>query len=160
MTYHLAQINIAKFRLPADHPENAEFVANLDRVNAIAEKQAGFVWRLVGEGNNALDLNPFEDPNIAINMSMWSDMESLAAFVYRTPAHLSIMRRRREWFDTIETYMALWWVEAGHIPTVSEGQEKLETLARLGPTPQAFSFKIPFPAPDGRAARPILDKCA
>ena len=49
MKYHLAQLNIARFVKPADHPDNADFVNNLDRVNAVADAQPGFVWRLVGE---------------------------------------------------------------------------------------------------------------
>src|SRR5215510_8216112 len=98
MTYHLAQINIGRFRLPVEHPANADFVANLDRINALADSQPGFVWRLKGEGNNATDIKPYDDPNMAINMSVWSDMDALAGFVYRT-AHREVMRRRREWFE-------------------------------------------------------------
>ena len=160
MTFHLAQINIAKFRLPADHPVNAGFVGSLDRVNAIAEAQPGFVWRLVGDGNNALDISVFDDPNVAINMSVWTDMDALAEFVYRTPAHREIMRRRREWFEHIDVYMALWWVPAGHVPTPLEGKERLEVLTQNGPTQAAFTFKEPFPPPGATAIRPILDECA
>ena len=160
MAFHLAQINIAKFRLPADHPVNADFVGNLDRVNAIAETQPGFVWRLVGDGNNALDISVFDDPDVAINMSVWTDLDALAEFVYRTPAHLEIMRRRREWFEHIDVYMALWWVYAGHVPTPLDGKERLEILARCGPTQDAFTFKKPFPPPGENNVRPVLDDCA
>jgi hypothetical protein len=160
MTHHLAQINIAKFRLPADHPVNADFIANLDRVNALAEAQHGFVWRLKGEGNSAIDLHAFDDPNIAVNMSVWTGLDALADFVYRNPGHIEIMRRRREWFDKMEVTLALWWIPVGHVPTVAEGKERLETLARLGPTPAAFLFRQPFPAPDTATISPILDQCA
>jgi hypothetical protein len=34
--WHLAQINVGRLLAPIDAPETAEFVANLDRVNAIA----------------------------------------------------------------------------------------------------------------------------
>ncbi|MFT5391890.1 MAG: hypothetical protein ACI8PT_002085 [Gammaproteobacteria bacterium] len=98
MNYQLAQLNIARFRLPPAHPNNTEFVDNLDRINAIAESQSGFIWRFTGEGNDALDVQAFEDPNIAVNMSACSDMEALSAFVYRNEEHLRIMRRRKEWF--------------------------------------------------------------
>ena len=154
MRHHLAQINVARFLLPVDDPANADFVASLDRVNALAEAQSGFVWRLVGEGNNATDLRPFDDPNLAINMSVWTDLESLVTFVYRDAAHRDIMRRRREWFDRMEFYMALWWVPAGHIPTVEEGKARIELLARIGPTAEAFLFKQPFPAPGAAPAAP------
>jgi hypothetical protein len=145
--HHLAQINIAKFRLPATHPANAEFVANLDRINAIAEAQPGFIWRLKGEGSDALDIKAFEDPDIAINMSVWTDLESLTAFVYRNADHREIMRRRREWFDHVETYMALWWIPSAHVPTPEEGKARLDLLALHGPTPAAFVFRKPFPPP-------------
>jgi hypothetical protein len=160
MTYHLAQINIARFRLPVEHPANAEFIANLDRVNALAEAQPGFVWRLIGEGNNALDVKAFDDPNIAVNMSVWTGLEALAGFVYRNPGHIEIMRRRREWFDKMEVSFALWWIPVGHVPTVAEGKERLDTLARLGSTAAAFQFRRPFPAPDTASISPILDECA
>ncbi|MES1197460.1 MAG: DUF3291 domain-containing protein [Pseudomonadota bacterium] len=114
MSYHLAQINIARFIKPVDDPANAEFLANFDRINALAESQPGFVWRLIGDGNDALSIHAFDDPLIAINMSVWADMEALAAFVYRTE-HRDIMRRGHEWFEPMAVYMALWWIPIGHI---------------------------------------------
>jgi hypothetical protein len=158
--YHLAQINIAKFRLPIEDPVNADFIANLDRVNALAEAQPGFVWRLTGEGNSALDLKAYEDPNIAVNMSVWTGLDALANFVYRNPGHLEIMRRRREWFEKVDVSLALWWIPAGHVPTTAEGKSRLDILARLGPTSEAFPFKRPFPAPGAVPISPVLDECA
>jgi heme-degrading monooxygenase HmoA len=158
--FHLAQINVGRLRAPVDDPMIADFVANLDRINALAEGQPGFVWRLVGEGNDATDIQPVpDDPLLAINMSVWADLDALAAFVYRT-AHREVMRRRREWFEAMETYMALWWVPVGHTPTPAEGVARLAALERLGPTAEAFTFKAPYPAPDGQPAAPVLDECA
>ena len=157
--YELAQINIGVVRAPTDSPLLAEFMNNLDRINALADGQTGFVWRLVGDGDNATDIHAFDDPMMLMNMSVWRDADSLAAFVYRT-AHREVMRRRREWFHPIETYMALWWVPAGHRPSPAEGRARLETLQRLGPTAEAFTFRDPFPAPGDTDAQPILDECA
>ncbi|MEW5687344.1 MAG: DUF3291 domain-containing protein [Pseudomonadota bacterium] len=158
--WHLAEINVGRLLQPLDHPQIADFKNNLDRINALAETTPGFVWRLVGEGNNATDLQPKpDDPLFAINMSVWTGLDALAGYVYRT-AHRDIMRRRREWFEAMETYMALWWVPAGHTPTIAEGMEKLEVIARLGPSLAAFTFREPFPAPDATPVAPILDKCA
>jgi hypothetical protein len=158
--FHLAQINVGRLRAHIDHPMIAGFKDNLDRINALADGMPGFVWRLVGEGNNATDLQPRpDDPLFAVNMSVWTDMDALAGFVYRS-AHVEIMRRRREWFELMEVYQALWWVPVGHTPTVEEGLTTLTTLERLGPTAEAFTFKIPFPAPDGQSAAPVLDECA
>jgi hypothetical protein len=157
--WHLAQINVGRLLAPIDAPETAEFVANLDRVNAIADASPGFVWRLVGEGGNATDIHAFDDPMMAINMSTWAGLDDLAAFVYRS-GHREIMRRRREWFAPMEVFMTLWWVPAGHRPTPAEGLARLATFERLGPTAEAFSFRYPFPAPDALAVQPILDECA
>ena len=160
MKYALAEINIARFRAPIADPVNADFIANLDRINALAELAPGFIWRLVGTGNSALDIRAFDDPNIAVNMSVWTGLDALADFVYRNEEHLQIMRRRREWFDRMEFHMALWWVAAGHHPTVAEGKTRLETLSRIGPSPEAFLFNRPFPAPNATPISPRLDKCA
>jgi hypothetical protein len=158
--FHLAQINVGRLLQPVDHPQIADFKNNLDRINALADGMPGFVWRLVGEGNNATDLQPKpDDPLFAVNMSVWTDMDALAGFVYRS-AHRDIMRRRRKWFEVMEVYQTLWWVPVGHTPSVEEGMAKLELLERLGPTPAAFTFKTPYPAPDGRPALPVLDECA
>jgi hypothetical protein len=159
--YHLAQLNIGILKAPMDAPETAGFAEALDRINALAEAQSGFVWRLTGEGaNDATDLRPTDDPMLLMNMSVWTDIEGLAAFVYRT-GHRDVMRRRHEWFHKMELYMCLWWVPAGHTPTITEAMARLEVLRRLGPSAEAFTFKQPFPAPDAVAApAPILDECA
>lgn len=159
--FHIAQINIARFVQPKDHPDNAGFMDQLDAVNALADAAPGFVWRLVGEGNDAIDIDAVpDDPRLAVNMSVWTDGEALGAFVYRNPEHLAIMRRRREWLEVMSVYQALWWVPAGHTPTVAEGLGKVALLAQYGPSVDAFTFKQTFPAPDGMAASAILDECA
>ncbi|HEX4711595.1 DUF3291 domain-containing protein [Phenylobacterium sp.] len=160
-SFHLAEINIGRFRAPVSDPMIADFVANLDRINALADGSPGFIWRLTGEGNNATDIQPdANDPLMALNMSVWESSQALGAFVYRSD-HLTVMRRRAEWFEKMELYMALWWVPAGHIPTVEEGMAKVETLRRMGPTAEAFTFRDPFPAPDAiEAPQPVLDECA
>lgn len=147
MKYQLAQLNLAKFRLPIEDPVNADFVNNLDAVNAIAEAHPGFVWRLKGEGNDAMDLQAYDDPKIISNLSVWTDLESLLDFVYKEDAHKNIMRRRREWFDKMEFFLVLWWVEAGQIPTLTQSIEKLELLEKTGPSAEAFTFRDHYPAP-------------
>ena len=159
--FHLAEINIGRLRAAVDDPMIADFVANLDRINALADGAPGFIWRLVGEGDNATEIQPDAgDPLMALNMSVWTDPQALGAFVYRSD-HIAIMRRRAEWFEKIELYMALWWVPIGHRPNVEEGWGKVQTLRRLGPTSEAFTFRHPFPAPDAEhAPPPVLDECA
>ncbi|MCP3429360.1 DUF3291 domain-containing protein [Opacimonas viscosa] len=101
MKYHLAEVNIARFRNAPEDPVNAGFMDNLDRVNAAAEGQDGFIWRFTGAGNDAMDVQVFPDPNIAFNMSIWRDQASLMSFVYRNNIHSDIMRRRKEWFGEL-----------------------------------------------------------
>jgi hypothetical protein len=159
--YQLAEINIGRLRAPVGDPMIADFVANLDRINALADASPGFVWRLTGEGNNATDIQPDpDDALMALNMSVWESPQALGAFVYRSD-HQPVMRRRKEWFERLELYIALWWVPVGHRPSVAEGWGKIETLRRLGPTAEAFTFRTIFPAPDAdQAPPPVLDECA
>lgn len=150
--HQLAQINIAELLAPLDSPTLADFVGNLDRFNALAEGSDGFVWRLVGDGNDATSLRPFGE-NIIVNMSVWRDVEALRNFTYRT-AHVEIMKRRREWFTRMgKAYLCLWWVPEGHRPTVAEAAARLERLQESGPTPEAFTFAKAFPPPDAAGSR-------
>ena len=161
MKWHLAQVNIGRFIKPVEDPANADFVNALDHVNALAEAAPGFVWRLTGDGNNATDIKPFpDDPNMAINMSVWEGIDALAAFVYRNMDHRGVMRRRREWFEEMKVYMALWWVPAGTLPTIQDARDKLALIERLGPTADAFTFRQPFAPPSGDDMAPVLDECA
>lgn len=159
--YTLAQINVGRFLYERGDPANADFMNALDPVNAHAEAADGFIWRLIGDGNDATDLVPDEsDPQLLVNMSLWRDVGALGSFVYRQSDHLSFMRRRKEWFERIEVFMALWWVPAGHVPTVAEGMARIAMLKERGATAEAFTFRQPFAAPDGMPAHPVLDECA
>ncbi len=159
--YHLAQINVGRFIHLRDDPANADFMNGLNPVNAQADCAPGFIWRLVGDGNDATELVPDEnDPQLLVNMSVWQNVETLSAFVYRNTDHLSFMRRRKEWFEKIEIFQALWWVPAGHIPSVAEGMKRVELLRERGPSTDAFTFRNTFPAPGGTLAATILDECA
>jgi hypothetical protein len=143
---HIAQINYAIFRVDRAHPINADFEAALGEVNALAEAAPGFIWRMPGEGDASV---PFgEDPQVTTNMTVWSAIDHLSAFAYRNLTHRTIMRRRKEWFVDLPSYLALWWLPAGTMPTLSEGRAKLDLIARLGPTADAFDFKTQFPPPN------------
>ncbi|SHH42632.1 DUF3291 domain-containing protein [Massilia sp. CF038] len=145
--YRLAQLNIARMQDAIDSPLMADFVANLDRINALAEQSPGFVWRLQTEEGNATALSPLGHNEI-VNMSVWDDVAALNHYVYKT-AHVEIMKRRKEWFERIaEAYVVLWWIPYGHRPTVDEAIARLRTLRAHGPTAQAFTFKQAFAAPD------------
>lgn len=148
MQYYLAQVNIAKMLAPIDSPLMADFVANLDRINALAESSDGFIWRLKTEGNNATDIKVYDDDFIIVNMSVWRDIDSLFAFTYHS-SHTEIFKRRREWFEKMsDMYMCLWYVEENKMPTPQDAVDKLDYLRKHGETPHAFTFKKRFTAAD------------
>jgi hypothetical protein len=143
---HLAQINVARLRAPMDSPEMAEFVGLLDPVNKLADDSPGFVWRLQTDDGNATSIRAFEDDTIVVNMSVWESVDALQAFVYRS-RHIEVLRRRKEWFlEMAEPYLALWWIPAGQVPTVAEGEERVRHLRANGPTSYAFTLRAPFSA--------------
>jgi len=146
LRYELAQLNIARLAAPIDSPRLADFVASLERINALAEASPGFVWRLQDEAGDATAIRHFGD-GVIVNMSVWRDVASLQNYVYGS-AHTEILRRRQDWFDKIrESCLALWWVPAGHRPSLDEAGSRLERLRENGPTAEAFNFKKTFPAP-------------
>ncbi|WP_131738334.1 DUF3291 domain-containing protein [Actinomadura roseirufa] len=149
-SFHLAQFNVATLRLPLDDPGMVDFVALLDPMNALADGAPGFVWRLVEEGRpDATGMRP-AGADVIINFSVWESRESLWDFVYRS-GHLETMRRRREWFHRhADAHLVLWWIPAGHVPSVGEAMERLALLRSMGPSPRAFTFGSAYGA--GEAA--------
>jgi hypothetical protein len=147
MNHHLAQINIGRIVAPIDDPKLADFVAQLDSVNALADKAPGFVWRLQSSSGNATDIAYNDDPFVLVNMSVWESIEALRDFAYRSD-HARVLRDRAKWFEKMDKpYYCLWWVPAGHIPTVAEGRERLEHYQKHGATPYSFWFSQHFPQP-------------
>ena len=156
MDWQLAQVNIGRLRARVDHPLIADFVAGLDRINALADRTPGFVWRLQTEDGNATAIRPdADDELLAINLSVWESIEALADYVYRSE-HVTFMRRRKDWFERFTgAYLALWWIPAGTVPTVAEAMDRIASLERHGPTPTAFTFKHPFGPPGHQS--PVVD---
>ncbi|WIF65265.1 DUF3291 domain-containing protein [Metapseudomonas otitidis] len=146
MTHHLAQLNIARMKAPLDSPVMADFVANLARINGLAEASPGYLWRLQDESGDATALRPFGD-DVVVNLSLWRDLDSLKAFTYQG-AHTEMLKRRGEWFDRLgEAHQVLWWVPAGHLPDVHEAARRLARLQEEGAGPEAFTFRHAHPAP-------------
>ncbi|MFF5495459.1 DUF3291 domain-containing protein [Streptomyces aquilus] len=150
--YELAQVNISRLKFPLDSPELKDFVDALDPVNASAEAAAGYVWRLQSEGGDATDIKVFGDDWLIVNLTVWRDTDALTAFMYQGQ-HREMLSRRREWFEKVQEAMtALWWVPAGHRPTVAEAEARLLHLRANGPTPYAFTLRTSFPA---QGAEPV-----
>ncbi len=162
MLRELAQVNVARLVVPLTDPLLADFMAALDPVNAVADSAPGFVWRLQTEEGNATAIQAFTwdtagSAGVIVNMSVWSDVEHLAAFVYGE-MHRQVMRRRREWFQPMqEAYTACWWVPAGHRPTTDDAEDRIRHLRTYGPTPYAFTLRTSYPAPDAQSDQVYVD---
>src|SRR6185437_7324796 len=98
MTIHIAQLNIGRFRYSTGDPRMADFMMNLDRINALAERTDGFVWRLKDDSNNATAIRPTSDPTMAVNLSVWESVEALERFVWAT-VHKQFYNRKGDWFE-------------------------------------------------------------
>lgn len=131
-------------RASLDDPVMQGFVDRLEPLNALADASPGFVWRLQTEDGDATAIQAFDDPNIIVNMSVWESFEALDAYVYKSD-HIAALQRRSEWFERPDkSPFVLWWIAAGHIPTVEEARERLELLWQNGPSPEAFTFRHRF----------------
>lgn len=77
---------------------------------------------------------------VIVNMSAWESRDSLWDYVYRS-GHLDVLPRRAEWFELPKTaFQVMWWIPAGHVPTIEEAVERLQLLRAHGPSPSAFGF--------------------
>jgi len=139
----LAQLNIARMLAPITSPAMADFVARIEEVNARSDVAPGFVWRLRSDsGYGAVDQRIFDDDTLLVNMSVWTDSQSLFDFVYRDESHRQTFARRREWFAVVsEPMVVCWWVAETRMPTVADAQRRLETLRERGPSVEAFPFR-------------------
>ncbi len=144
---HVAQANVARMLTSYDDPSMADFMAQLDAVNAAADAADGFVWRLVEDDDGREVQRVFGEDKLLFNMSVWETVEALETYVYGTK-HVDVLRQRARWFEKpARSPLVLWWIEAGHIPSVTEARERLERLWTGGPSPDAFTFSRRFPAP-------------
>ena len=157
---HLVAFNVARLRAPMDDPLIDDFRNNLDPINALAEQSPGFVWRLQDESGNATNITPYADPLVITNMAVWTSVDALADFTYRS-GHLDFLRRRRDFFDASdEATLVLWWIPEGTVPTMTEAMARLDHLRAHGPTPHAFTFRHRFePGATEATAGSDLDTC-
>jgi len=149
MKYQLAEINVAKIKgVTIDDPIMKEFVDNLDTINELAENSDGFIWRLKDDSNNATNLNPYNDVQIIINISVWKNVETLGNYVFKT-VHSDFLKRRKEWFRNYgKVSTGMWWIPEGEYPTVEEAVEKLAELQKNGASSSVFNFKNTYSKPN------------
>lgn len=138
----LAQLNIGQAKYSKDAPEIADFMNNLDWINAIAEKSDGFVWRLQDDSGDATSIQAYDDPNMLVNMSVWTSIDTLKQFMFKSH-HKDFLKRRTQWFDSISgASYVMWWIQDGHIPSIEEAKERLEYLNDNGECSRAFTFTM------------------
>lgn len=137
----LAQLNVATALDDLDSPRLAGFVGALDRINAVAERSPGFVWRLKDEGGSAVDIKTSADPRFIVNLSVWETPADLEHFVWNT-IHKRVYRKKAKWFEASKrAYFVMWWVPAGHEPTAEEALARLDDLDANGPSERAFGWE-------------------
>jgi hypothetical protein len=139
--FDIAQLNVGRAVAPLDDAVMADFMNWLDEINSLAERSPGFVWRLQGDNGNNTSLKVSADPLFIVNLSVWSSIQALYNFTYRSD-HKTVFKRRHEWFERRgRPNTVLWWQPAGTLPSVEEAMARLERLTELGPTPEGFTFK-------------------
>lgn len=141
--YHLAELNVGRLLAATDDPRVAEFMANLDRINGLGKRMPGFVWMMEGSGEpgtgnteNAIG----GDAQFVSNLTVWETVETLETFVWGT-VHKQFYEKRAEWFEVLDKmHFVMWWVPAGHQPTLDEGLAKLDHLNANGDSDAAFGW--------------------
>lgn len=137
---YLAELNISNWKVSPEAEIARGFVDNLDRINAMADRSEGFVWRLITDGTDDQTETPLGGPEMIVNMSVWEKPENLEHFVWNT-VHKQIYNKRAEWFSHIESHrFVMWWVEEGHVPDLHEAKERLDFLNEHGDSDQAFGW--------------------
>ena len=141
--HHLSELNVGRLVAPVDDPAVAEFMANLDRVNGLGKRMPGFVWMMQGSGEPGTgntENNIGDDPQYVANLTVWEDGESLETFVWKT-VHKQFFDRRHEWFQLLtDMHFVMWWIPAGHRPSLDEALDRLDLRRAQGDSDAAFGW--------------------
>jgi len=137
---YLAQMNMGRLLYPFEDPRISEFRESLDRVNAVADRSPGFVWRFKEEMSAIRDYLFDGDEMLLMTMSVWKSLDDLESFVWRT-VHKQFYDRKHSWFiDLPDPYFVMWTVPRGHHPDVREAKERLDFFATNGDSEFAFGW--------------------
>jgi len=142
---------------PVGHAAVQGFVDRIAAVYAAADGNAGFFGQSIRnvetwEHSWGPRVIPkcapagFGLEQMAMTVSLWRDLESVATFAYGG-AHGEALSKRRDWFKpaSYPGYVA-WWVDGQHRPNFSEAADRLDLLHANGSTPAAFTFRKAFDA--------------
>ena len=155
MTARIAFFTLGVLKGPVGDPLVQGFVDRLASVYAAAEGSTGFFARSIRNVDRwehswgpvlaptcvpaSLGLN-----QIAMTLSVWQDLESVAAFAYRG-VHAEALAKRGDWFERGPwPGFVAWWIDAQHQPNWAEAVERIDRLHAMGSTPAAFNFRQPF----------------
>lgn len=135
-------------------PQVQGFVERVPGVYAAAEGSSGFRARSErSDTDPSHSWGPIVAPKCwggqassitASTLSLWDDIESVAAFAYHG-AHGEAMKLRNEWFvhKGLPEHVG-WWVDEGEPIDWQSAADKMDLLHELGSTPEAFSLRKPF----------------
>lgn len=136
----LAELNVGYAKYALDDPRMAGFMDNLDKINALAERSRGFVWRMKSDSGNATDIEVPGDETMISNMSVWDDVKSLGDYVFNT-VHGQFYEKRPEWFEAMDRHhFVMWWIPEDHTPTLTEAMDRLAHLQTHGSSDHAFGW--------------------
>ena len=138
---HLAELNISRWKIDKTSDIAGGFTGNVGRINALAERSVGFIWRLLDEQRNEFGANAVcPDSKTEMTLSVWENVESLEQFVWNT-VHKQIYNNKDNWFGALESHhFVMWHIEEGHEPTIEEARERLDHLDTNGDTDFAFGW--------------------
>lgn len=142
MKTHIAELNVAYRKYELNDPRFAGFVNSLERINALAERSPGFVWRLKDDTvGNATELQVGDDPTLIPNLSVWESVDDLERFTFGT-VHAQIYKLREHWFKPMqERHFVMWHVPVGYQPTLQEAMAKLAQINADGPSDDVFGWE-------------------
>lgn len=142
MKTHIAELNVAYRKYELNDPRFAGFVNNLERINALAERSPGFVWRLKDDTvGNATELQVGDDLTLIPNLSVWESVDDLERFTFGT-VHAQIYKLREHWFKPMqERHFVMWHVPVGYQPTLEEAMAKLAQINADGPSDDVFGWE-------------------
>ena len=142
--HHLAELNVGRLLAPTNESRVAGFMAALDRVNGLGKRMPGFVWMMEGSGEPGTgntDAKICGDPQYVSNLTVWDSVETLEAFVWNT-VRRQFYERRAEWFAVLgQMHFVMWWIPAGHEPTLTEALARLDHARENGDSDHAFGWK-------------------
>ncbi len=141
--FQLAEFNFGTLKYDWEDKRVSDFRNNLERVNRLASRADGYIWRMPDAEMDAAQNEAggvFGNARTASTLSVWRDVDSLSNFVWKT-IHKQFYDRKGEWYDPEGNgNFVMWWIPEGHKPTVAEGMERFNHMKLHGESDFAFGW--------------------